>query len=328
VNLMKIKVSIIIPIYNIADYLPKAFRSAVEQTEQDIEVILVDDGSTDGSGALCDRLAETDSRVQVIHKANGGLSSARNAGIAAARGKYVLLLDGDDRLHREAVSRTLAVMEETGADFVQFCYREVAPEEELPDPPVGGAFVMGEGTARLFTHLYRLGGAGASACTKLFRRELLEQIPFEPVRHEDEMWCTRAFSHSLRAAYIEDVLYDYVIRPGSIIRSGFSRSRLDVFQVCGERIGTLRALGLTELLSREYEKLYLYILRLYRDAREVGDWEALSVVERGFRENRTGIQSYARLSPKFALMFRMMCVSFKTAELYRIYWKIRSRIYE
>lgn len=320
---MKIKVSIIIPIYNIADYLPRAFRSAVEQTEQDIEVILVDDGSTDGSGALCDRLAETDPRVRVIHKANGGLSSARNAGIAAAKGKYVLLLDGDDRLHREAASRTLAVMEETGADFVQFCYREVAPEEELSAPSTGGAFVIGEGSAQLFTHLYRLGGAGASACTKLFRRELLERIPFESLRHEDEMWCTRVFAHPLRAAYIEDVLYDYVIRPGSIIRSGFSRSRLDVFQVCGERIRVLSDLGLTELLSREYEKLYLAILRLYRDAREAKDGEVLSVVERSFRENEAGIQTYARLRPKFALMFRMMCVSFKTAELYRIYWKMK-----
>ena len=318
------KVSIIMPIYNIADYLPKAFQSAVEQTEQDVEIVLVDDGSTDGSGVLCDRLAETDPRVRVIHKPNGGLASARNAGIAAARGGYVLLLDGDDRLHREAVSRTLSVMEETGADFVQFCYREVTPEEELPTPTTGGAFVMGEGPAQLFTNLYRLGGAGASACTKLFRRELLEKIPFESMRHEDEMWCTRAFAHPLRAAYIEDVLYDYVIRPGSIIHSGFSRSRLDAFQVCEERIRSLRELGLTELLSREYEKLYLYILCLYRDAREVGDGEALSVVERGFEAYKTGIRSYARLSPRFALMFRMMCIHFKTAELYRIYWKIKT----
>ena len=318
------KVSIIMPIYNIVDYLPRAFRSAVEQTEQDIEIILVDDGSTDGSGVLCDRLAETDSRVRVIHKANGGLSSARNAGIAASGGKYVLLLDGDDRLHREAVARTLAVMEETGADFVQFCYREVAPEEELPASSAGGTYVMGEGPAQLFTNLYRLGGAGASACTKLFRRELLERIPYEPMRHEDEMWCTRAFAHPLRAAYIEDVLYDYVIRPGSIIHSGFSRSRLDAFQVCEERIRSLRELGLTELLSREYEKLYLYILRLYRDAREVGDREALSVVERSFKEYQAEIRSYARLRPKFALMFRMMCIHFKTAELYRIYWKIKT----
>ena len=315
-------VSIIIPIYNVIDYLPATVNSAREQTERDVEIILVNDGSTDGSAALCDVLAREDSRIRVIHKANGGLSSARNAGVSAAQGEYILLLDGDDRLHRQAVERTLSVIKETGADFVQFRYREVTGEEPMP-PLCGGKPVLSSGSAELFANLYRLGGMGASACTKLFRRELLEKIPFENVRHEDEMWCTRAFVNSLTAACIDDVLYDYVMRDGSIIRGGFNPGRLDVFQVCSQRMEALKQVRLTELLGKEYGKLFLAVLTLYRDACNAGDKLSAAAVRAAFQKHKAGIRTYAKPNGKFGLLFRLMYVWFDAAQLYRFYWKIR-----
>lgn len=98
------KVSIIIPIYNVEKYVRKTIDSAINQTEKDIEIILVDDGSTDMSGKICDEYAQKDKRIKVIHKVNGGLSSARNAGIKVANSEYIMLLDGDDFLNVHAVS--------------------------------------------------------------------------------------------------------------------------------------------------------------------------------------------------------------------------------
>ena len=118
-------VSIIVPVYNTSEYLTACVESLRKQTCPDIEIILVDDGSTDGSGQLCDRYADLDPRIQVIHKCNGGLSSARNAGLVAARGQWVLFVDGDDYLANGAVSKLLELAaQHPDADFIQFHYQE------------------------------------------------------------------------------------------------------------------------------------------------------------------------------------------------------------
>lgn len=317
------KVSIIIPIYNVADYLLKSVRSAIEQTERDIEVILVDDGSTDNSGALCDELAQEDFRIQVIHKENGGLSSARNAGVAAARGDYVLLLDGDDYLLPHAAARVLEEMERCPSDIIQFHYQEVAAGEEAILHDRMETWLVAHKPKELFQNLYSLGGEGASACTKLFRRELLARIPFEPVRHEDEMWCTRAYIHPLTVSYIPDVLYCYVMRGDSIIHDRFNIGRLDIFRVCEERIKALQELGLTDLLGQEYSKLFLAILTLYRDAANAGDRQAMERIRTEFKCRKEDIRRYSKPQGKFKILFHLMYLHFGTAELYRIYWSIR-----
>lgn len=113
------KVSIIIPIYNVEKYVRKTIDSAINQTEKDIEIILVDDGSTDMSGKICDEYAQKDKRIKVIHKVNGGLSSARNAGIKVANSEYIMLLDGDDFLNVHAVSILNKTITKYPSDFVQ-----------------------------------------------------------------------------------------------------------------------------------------------------------------------------------------------------------------
>ena len=317
------KVSVIIPVYNVIEYLPRTVLSARTQTEQDIEIILVDDGSTDGSEAMCDAFAKEDARICVIHKENGGLSSARNTGVNVAEGRYILLLDGDDRLQPEAVARTLTVAEKTGADLVQFRYWEVPSEDESILSLTDGEETVTCTAEELFRNLYRLGGEGASACTKLFRREVLQSIPFEDVRHEDELWCTRAFAKPLRAAYIDDILYDYVQRPGSIVRSGFSMARLDTLLVSEERIKVLTELNLSTYLREEYRRLFLAILRLYRDAANAGETEAIQRIRAAFQRHKERIRALHALQGKFALQFCLMCASFWAAELYRLYWKIK-----
>lgn len=111
-------VSVIVPVYNVEKYLKKCVNSIINQTYKSLEIILVDDGSPDRSGALCDRLAEKDSRIRVIHKANGGVSTARNAGIEAATGEYICFVDSDDWLPENAIWDMVSLAEKEKADFV------------------------------------------------------------------------------------------------------------------------------------------------------------------------------------------------------------------
>ncbi|MCI1868117.1 glycosyltransferase family 2 protein [Bifidobacterium crudilactis] len=113
-------VSIIVPVYNVEEFLDKSIRSALTQTYRHIELILVDDESPDDCPKICDRWAEQDGRVQVIHQSNGGVSAARNAGLQEARGEYIYFMDPDDEIEENLVERCLSAMDNTGADLVMF----------------------------------------------------------------------------------------------------------------------------------------------------------------------------------------------------------------
>ena len=114
---MDVKVSIIVPVYNVEKYLPRCVASLRAQTLADIEIILVDDGSPDGCPQMCDRFAAEDARIRVVHKANGGLSSARNAGIDAAAGQYLGFVDSDDAVSPDMYEKMVAAIEKDGTDF-------------------------------------------------------------------------------------------------------------------------------------------------------------------------------------------------------------------
>lgn len=313
------KVSVIVPVYNVRDYLSGAVESLLRQTERDLEIILVDDGSTDGSGALCDRFAKRDKRIKVLHKENGGLSSARNAGVGIAAGEYILFLDGDDCLLPSAVSRALEVAENNSCDFVQFLYREQRNGDLSEGEKQTGAAVLVQGTKACFEMLYQLGGAGASACTKLMRAGLAREIPFRRIRHEDEQWCTEAFQRELTAMYLPETLYVYVIRGNSIITGSFRREKLELFQVISNRIEVLKRLHLDDLLSREYQKLFGAILRLHCEARAAGDREAVSEIKALFEKQKKEIGRCSGVTGKYRLLFLSMRLFYGSVEFYSVY---------
>ena len=319
------KVSIIISIYNIENYVKKSIGSVIGQTEHDIEIILVDDGSTDLSGKICDEYAAMDSRIKVIHKENGGLSSARNAGTGAATSEFIMFLDGDDYLRADAVERCLETMRQYPSDFIQFLYQEVNEgEEPIMNAPTGEIY-QAHTQRELFENLYRLGGVAASGVTKFMRRELALRFPFENIRHEDEMWCTRAFQNNLTVTYIPDELYYYVMRKGSIIHSGFNRKKLDLFTVSEARIKALHSLGYDDIASFEFRKLFGTILTLYREAKAAGDKEALRMIREKFVQHKSDIKNSNAVSGRFALIFKLMYVNFLSINIYCLYWEIRGK---
>ena len=126
-------ISIIVPVYKVEKYLDKCVQSIVDQTYQNLEIILVDDGSPDNCGAMCDVWAKKDSRIKVIHKENGGLSDARNAGIKAASGEYIFLLDGDDYILKNAIELMYKGVTENNADIAICNYKKVTSDIDLVD---------------------------------------------------------------------------------------------------------------------------------------------------------------------------------------------------
>ena len=214
------KLSIIIPVYNVEQYLQCCVQSVITQTYQDLQVILVDDGSTDSSGVLCDQLAQQDSRVQVVHKENGGLSDARNAGLMVATGDYVAFLDSDDvYLLNDGLEQLMALAQAEQPDVLLFQAVDVYPHHQTARKAYGVEYMATHSGAEVFAQLVRTQSFNMSACFQLIRRELLElhQLYFEKgLLSEDVDWSLRLWKHVSKVRAINLPLYGYQHREGSI----------------------------------------------------------------------------------------------------------------
>ena len=203
-------ISIIVPVYNVELYLSQCLDSVINQTEADLEIIAVDDGSTDRSGEIADAYAEKDWRITVIHKKNGGLSSARNTGIGLATGEYLLFLDSDDWLDLDTVNTLKSVVEEYRYDTIMFSWDNidslnnfVSQREALFD--VGFVF-----TEKDKEHIYArflAGSALNNVWQRIYRRELIQQKHLffdEELKHtEDLIFSFDFFIYSKNGIYIE-----------------------------------------------------------------------------------------------------------------------------
>lgn len=183
---MESLISVIIPVYNIKEYLPRCVASVCAQTYKNLEIILVDDGSTDGTGELCDELAKKDERIRVYHKENGGSSSARNLGIEKARGEYLGFVDSDDYISEDMYARLYQALQERKVPIAQIGRDEIDAEgnilANICEPPTEEICICSEDFMReLLMHR-----GDCSFCTKLVKRDLLlrEKFP-EGVLNED-----------------------------------------------------------------------------------------------------------------------------------------------
>lgn len=187
-------ISVIVPIYNVAPYLADCVDSIINQTYTNLEIILVDDGSTDGCGAMCDEYAQKDARIRVIHKQNGGQSSARNAGMDIMTGEYVAFVDSDDWLRNDTYSLCMDIFAHSTVDVVKFGFLQVYPDQTTSGYMDGVSLLLeGAGTIlRSLIYTNKLGGVVTNA---LFRSEVLSACRFrEGYIHEDEIYILKIFS--------------------------------------------------------------------------------------------------------------------------------------
>lgn len=222
------KLSIIIPVYNVEAFLPQAIESVLAQTYRDFELILVVDGGTDSSGDICDGYAAQDNRVRVIHQKNAGVSAARNAGVAAARGAYIGFTDSDDIIETDMFQRLMELAERYSADVVQ-CEHDRSnhlngnPRSEEVEVMDGEAFVR-----RIFT---KSGGRYTNQValwSKIYRRELFKGIVFPLGRtYEDEQETYKLCLKAKTLVETPDILYHYIKRENSIITGISAKKMLD-----------------------------------------------------------------------------------------------------
>ncbi len=219
-------VSIVIPVYNVEKYLDKAVQSVVDQTYKNIEIYLVDDGSKDGSGKMCDLWKSRDDRIRVIHKENGGLSSARNAALDVCRGDYVYFMDSDDYIDEKTIELMLEVAYKTGARMVEAPFIHVY--ENKTSVRANFEDIRTMDTVEAIKFDLGAGGGAVSACSKLYVREIFRDYRFaEGKLNEDHFSIVDLLSKAENIAVEPKPLYYYYHRKNSITTKGFSQKSLD-----------------------------------------------------------------------------------------------------
>ena len=215
-------ISVIVPVFNVAGYLPQCVDSILSQDYGNLEVILIDDGSTDGSGEICDRYAALDSRVRAIHQKNGGAAAAKNAGLRLATGEYLAFADSDDYLEPGAYGFLMKILLENGADAVQGSFREVyrnrAEEQRISEEILEG-----------YDYLLRFPKDFSCALlwNKLYRRALFDGVFFEEGHKiDDEYFTYQGFLQPRKVVRMDRVVYNYRKRASSVMSSPESAERL------------------------------------------------------------------------------------------------------
>lgn len=212
-------ISVIVPVYNMEQYLERCVNSITGQSYKNLEIILVDDGSSDKSAQMCDQYAWQDARIKVIHKANGGLSDARNAGLLIAQGAYIGYVDSDDWIEPQMYEKLYKACKRYEAQVAVCRYARVYQDETYRDGQKKVTVFDREGILKAYLADSEEYIIYNSVWSKLFAREVVEEDTFPVGRNsEDIMYTTRAFCRVKKAVYIDECLYNYVLdREGSIM---------------------------------------------------------------------------------------------------------------
>ncbi len=223
-------ISIIVPVYKVEEYLDKCIESIVNQTYTNLEIILVDDGSPDNCPEICDKWAERDNRIKVIHKSNGGLSDARNAGLSVATGDFIAFVDSDDYIETDMYEKLLDVALRNNTDIVSCKLRMVYENEDysVASEDTGDVIIYSteEAMSALIDDKIR-----QVVWNKLYRTEIIKDVNFDVGKyHEDEFWSYKAIGAAKKIATIDYTGYNYLQRSGSIMGNSYSLKRLDAVE--------------------------------------------------------------------------------------------------
>lgn len=239
---MKPLISVIVPVYKVEAYLDRCIQSIVEQTYQNLEIILVDDGSPDRCPIMCDFWAKKDNRIKVMHKENGGLSDARNVGMASASGELIGFVDSDDWISPNMYQLLYEHMVETCSD-ISACGVEMVWEEENNVPArmltkaKNGILSQKEAMQAIIEESW----LKQPVWYKLYKASLIRDLTFPIGKyHEDVFWSYQAVARAERVCVFDTPLYFYLQRSNSIMGQAFSEKRLDALDAQRQRLFFLR----------------------------------------------------------------------------------------
>ena len=263
-------ISIIVPIYNIEKHIKSCIDSILSSTYKDIELLLIDDGSTDSSGVICDKYAEQDARVKVIHKANGGQSDARNVGIKAATGDYIMFVDGDDMIHPRMIELLKTGIDSGNYDFAMVNRMKIAEDDidgirSFLDYEIEKPDIIELSQSDFMNRL--LAGGNVRLCSivvwnKLYVKALIEDLMFDSSfgNAEDLEWSARLSLRIKRAVSIDEPLYLYVQHQGSAMHSGISPEFIKSIYVYKRVVDYMPV----QFRSKALKHLFTYMLLIRR----------------------------------------------------------------
>lgn len=254
------KISVIIPIYKVENYLNRCIESVVRQSYQNLEIILINDGSPDNCPKLCDEWKEKDSRILVVHKENGGLSDARNAGMAIMTGEYVFFIDSDDWIHKDTLKTLVQIQKKYDADIVE-C-KALPTDKEVQDKGLDfeEIEITEFETKSAMAALLRENPLKQTVWNKLYKRNMVEGIEFAVAKyHEDEFWTYQVFDRAKKILFINLNLYYYFQRSDSIMGQAFSMKRVDAIEGRYNRLKLIKE-KYPELLTEAKENLAFLII--------------------------------------------------------------------
>lgn len=239
------KISVIVPIYKVEEFLEVSVNSIINQTYHNLEIILVDDGSPDNCPQICDQLAKKDKRIKVIHKKNGGVSSARNAGLKAVTGDYIFFVDSDDYIDSQMCEIMVKLLQDNNADISMCSWRRIKDVSQFKDKQYKDqtlnalSFVDDDVFDLLFNKKLPMIFV---LWAKLYKKELFENIEFpEGKIHEDEATIHKILLNCKKLSFVDYPMYGYLKRDNSITTEKFSVKRLDALRVLRDRIEFVKA---------------------------------------------------------------------------------------
>lgn len=316
------KISIVVPVYNVEKYLSECIESILNQTFKDFELILVDDGSKDSSGYICDDYARKDSRINVIHKKNGGLSDARNVGIKASKGEYLGFVDSDDCIEREMFQKLYEAIEKYEAD-ISICSFGLINDEGK----VGEIFFDYENEAIISPILaqekYFEGYAQSMLYTvawnKLYKKSLFDNIAYPVGKlHEDEFTTFRLLYKSERIVYIPYCGYLYRCRNESIMDQ-FNAKRFDLFDSYIYKLQFFKKIGSSDLWIKLFKKT-LHMLEEYQYRQKKSGQKELNILVKQYRKKI--IEAYSECCITIPCKLKIEVILFEYFPgLYYLIWK-------
>ena len=238
-----IKISIIVPVYNVGNYISVTIESLLNQTYKNFEIILVDDGSTDNSSSICKEYASKFDHIHYYFKNNGGLSDARNFGVSKANNDWIVFLDGDDFLESYSIELFSLLNQKFGADLISAKLESTSSLETVQKSLSGNYLSSSTEVSKtsILEEMYRNRRATVSVCGKLIKKSIVEKYPFTiGILYEDLDVIAKYVHEASKLVICDELVYNYYQRPGSIVNSGFNPKQLDFYKAIDSNFQTIK----------------------------------------------------------------------------------------
>lgn len=268
------EISVIVPVFNSESFLESCIRSVLAQSFADWELLLIDDGSNDGSNEICSRFAADDNRIRLIAKSNGGVSSARNVGLDHAKGKYIFFLDADDVLYGSALSSLYDISEKNNVLIT--IGGHVCAISKPEDAERTNRVRLVDSRKICIESLYQKRGTDTSVCWRLFRKDLFDGLRFYDGRYEDLEIFHKLLMRTDKVVVTDKMIYFYRNHSSSFINS-WSKRRKDIAKVCENIVATyisdkdMRKAALARYFSANYNLLLALLRHCPEESEEITD---------------------------------------------------------